>query len=190
MTQKLTRRLLCATAVALLLGSSPGWSQSRDVDESFSAVAMTNNNLGAAAGRVLIDISRWSTREESVKLAEKLREGGPQAMLTELRGAQQTGTIRTPETPGYALHYAHQTTDAQGNRRIVLITDRPISFEGQFEPVELKYPFTVVQLQIGPDGTGTGTLAYAAQLEANNDTIIVENFGTGRTKLTEVRAES
>jgi hypothetical protein len=189
MTQRFTRTLLCATAAALLLGSSPGWSQNRNA-ESFTAVAMTNNNLGAAAGRVLIDISRWSTPEESLKLAEKLREGGPQAMLTELRGAAQAGTIRTPETPGYALHFAHQTRDEQGNRRIVLITDRPISFEGQFEPLELKYPFTVVQLQIGPDGEGTGTLAYAAQLEANNDTIVVENFGTSPTKLTEVRAQS
>jgi hypothetical protein len=172
---------------ALVLMSSLALSQTHGEPEEFNAIAMANNELGVGAGRVLIRITRWSTEAESARLVNTLREKGSDALLDELSDARSVGTIRTPDTLAYDLRYAHQTPTEEGGRRIVIATDRPIGFwESVNRPRTLQYPFTVIQMQMGADGEGHGTMSYATKIRAYGNIIDLEDFATAPVMLTEI----
>jgi hypothetical protein len=177
-----------ATLIAAAVLAGPAASaQTLGAPESYRAVAILNNDLGSAAGVVLLDITRWSTAEERREFVTTLREKGSDALLDELREARSTGTIRTPDSLAYDLRFAHQMPAEDGGRRIILATDRPIGFwEAATRPRTFEYPFTVIQMEIGPDGEGKGTLSYAAKIIAAGDAIVLENFGTSPVMLTEI----
>ncbi len=74
--------------------------------------------------------------------------------------------------------------------QIVLATDRPIGFwEAVRQPRTIQYPFTVIQMQMGHDGNGKGTLSYATKIIARGDTVELENFATQPIMLTEIRSQ-
>ena len=165
-------------------------AQTRGTPEEFTAVAVVNNNLGSGAGTVLIRVERWSTDSERTRLSNALLQKGPQALLEALQDTKTVGNIRTPDSLGYPLHYAHQTPGEDGGRRVVIATDRPIGFwEATNRPRTIDYPFTVIQMQIGRDGRGTGTLSYATKILARENVIELENFATAPVMLTEITAK-
>jgi hypothetical protein len=188
----LTRTRLHASfgLAALLFATSWGAAQTTGEPEEFTAVAIVNNNLGSGAGTVLIQVTRWSPDAERAKLVTVLMEKGPMALLEALRDTRPTGRIRTPDSLGYDLHYAHQTPGEDGGRRIVLATDRPIGFwEATRRPRTIDYPFTIIQMQIGPDGRGQGTMSYFTKILAHDNIIELENFATSPVMLTEIQAK-
>ncbi len=182
-------RIIYIAAVAAVVGMLPlaGRAQTSGEKEAFTAIAIINNELGTGAGTVLIDISRWSTEAERSRLVNTLVKQGPRALLDELADARPVGSIRTPDSLAYDLRYAHQTPGEDGGRRIVLATDRPIGFwEARNQPRTIDYPFTVIQMQIGRDGKGTGTMSLATKIRAAGSVIELENFGTSPVMLTRI----
>lgn len=179
-------------AVALIVfGLLTSWTaaQTRGDKEEFTAVAMTNDELGSGAGIVQILITRWSTDAEAVKFVETLRAEGAAALLDVLRDRPSVGTIRTPDSLGYDLRFAQQSRTDEGGRQIVIATDRPIGFwEEWYRPRSVDYPFTVIQMQIGREGKGRGTMSYAARIRAVGKRIELENFSTAPVMLTEIEA--
>jgi len=176
---------------AVLSASEPGdYSQTMGQKEEFNAVAIVNNEFGAGAGRVIMRVERWSSEAERGTLIRTLMKDGPNALLDELQDMKSVGTIRTPDSLGYDLRYAHQEPGEDGGRRIVLATDRPISFwEARNQPRTIDYPFTVIEMQIGRDGEGKGTLSYATKIIARGNTIELENFTSAPIMLTKVEAK-
>jgi|SRR5262245_42174195 len=182
--------LCVCTLGALVALDRPFNAQTLGQPENFNATAIVNNNLGAGAGRVLIRITRWSTAEETKRLVTSLKTKGEDKLLDELKGMKSVGTIRTPDTLAYDLRFAHEQPGEDGGRTIVLATDRPIGFwETRNQPRTIQYPFTVVQMQIGRDGNGQGTLSYATRIRVRGDTIELENYATQPVMLTEIRSE-
>lgn len=184
-------KLVCASLalVAVLVAGSPGVSQVTDGKESFTAVAVASTNLRSGAGTVLIDIARWSTEAERTRLVSTLQNDGPEALLRLLQDTPPTGTIRTPDSLAYDLRFAHQAPGEEGGRRIVLATDRPIGFwEASTRPRTIDYPFTVIQMEIGRDGQGKGTMSYATKIVAQDNLIVLENFETAPVMLTQIQA--
>lgn len=181
----------CACVAALLSVTNPRTSaQTLGEPEDFTAVAIVNNNLASGAGTVLIHISRWSTEMERARLIKTLQEKGSEQLLEELKDMKPVGTIRTPDSLAYDLRYAHQRKGEDGGRQIVLATDRPIGFwEAVHQPRTIQYPFTVIQMQIGPDGKGKGTLSVATKVVAYNNVIELENFATQPVMLTEITSK-
>jgi hypothetical protein len=158
--------------------------------ERFNAVAIVNNARASGAGTVQIDVTRWSSATERTRLLDILRSKGAEKLLDVLRDMRPVGTIKTPDSLAYDLRYAHETAGEDGGRRLVLATDRPIGFwEASRNARTLDYPFTVIQMEIGRDGTGKGTLSYATKVIAAGDTIILENFDTQPVMLTEIKSE-
>lgn len=75
---------------------------------------------------------------------------------------------------------------------MIIATDRLMSFfEVRNQPRTIDYPFTVVQLDIGPDGTGDGRASLYAKIatDPRNNTIVLEDFGSQPVTLMNVRAE-
>src|SRR5258705_14007142 len=95
----------------------------------FTAFAVSTGDAVSrpVADTVQIDIKRWSSEAESQRLMSVLKEKGADKMLDVLREVKAVGTIRTPGTLAYDLHYAHYTPGEDGGYRILLATDRPIS---------------------------------------------------------------
>jgi hypothetical protein len=178
-----------ALATTVLSASRDG-SQTMGEREEFNATAIVNNELGAGAGRVIMRVNRWSTEAERGLLIRTLMKQGPGELLDVLREQKSVGTIRTPDTLAYDLRYSHQEPGEDGGRRIVLATDRPISFwEARNQPRTMDYPFTVIQMQIDKNGEGTGTMSYATKIIARGNTIELENFSTSPVMLTQIEAK-
>lgn len=176
--------LALAAAVAITLAAA----QTSGQPEEFSAFAIVSDNLGSGAGRVIIRVTRWSTEAERTRLSASLQKG-PDQLLEDLRDERSVGTIRTPDSLGYDLRYAHQEPGEDGGRRIVIATDRPIGFwEARNRPRTIDYPFTVIQMEIGKDGKGKGTMSYATKVMARGNVIVLENFSTAPVMLNEIKA--
>ena len=183
--------LAISLGLAALLSAVPDAStQTMGEKEEFNATAIVNNEFGSGAGRVILRVTRWSTESERGLLTRTLLKGGPQELLDALQDQKSVGTIRTPDSLGYDLRYAHQEPGDEGGRRIVLATDRPISFwEARNQPRTIDYPFTVIQMQIDRNGEGKGTLSYATKIIARGNTIELENFATSPVMLTQIEAK-
>lgn len=176
--------------LAAILAGSGAIAQTTGEREEFSAGAIVNDNLGSGAGRVIMRVTRWSSEAERGQLTRALLKSGSDALLDALQDQKSVGTIRTPDSLGYDLRYAHQEPGEDGGRRIVLATDRPISFwEARNQPRTVDYPFTVIQMQIDKNGEGKGTMSYATKIIARGNTIELENFTTAPVMLTEIRAK-
>jgi hypothetical protein len=176
-------------ATSVLLGA---WAmaQTSIAPERFTAVAVSASNVATGVGTVVITVDRWTTDAERTRLVNVLREKGPRALLDELTDIRAVGRIRTPDALGYNLHYAHQTPRPDGGRRIVIATDRPISFwEQWYRPRTVDYPFTIVQMEFGAEGRGTGTISYATKIRAYDTVIELEDFASSPIMLNDVRAE-
>ena len=184
-------RLLSLLIVVLLAGLVALHSQTLGQKERFTAVAIVNNNLGSGAGVVQIDITRWSAQSERTELLNVLKKSGAEKLLDALQDMRPVGTIKTPDSLGYDLRYANQTSLPEGGRRIVLATDRPIGFwEATHRPRTIDYPFTVIQMEIDRNGEGKGTLSYATKIIPQGDTIVLENFATQPVMLTQIKSEA
>ena len=154
------------------------------------AVDMSNTAIRTRAGTIDIVINRWSTDEERDQLLAALREGGTDGLLRALQKIKDpAGYIRTPSSIGYPLRFARQTTMADGGRRIIIATDRYVSFlEATTQPRSADYPFMLVDIRMTPDGKGTGKLMPLAKVTANEDhTVEIENYSSEPIRLTEVR---
>jgi hypothetical protein len=166
------------------------YAQTLGQKEEFTAVAIANNNIQSGAGTVLISVDRWSTTAERDRLVATLQTKGPKALVDALQDTRPVGRIRTPDSLGYDLRYAFQTPGEDGGRRIVIATDRPIGFwEAYDRPRTVDYPFTIVQMQMGADDRGTGTLSEFTKVVAYGDNIFLENFASAPIMLTDIRAK-
>ena len=87
------------------------------------------------------------------------------------------GYVRVGGGPGYDLHLAQETRGPDGKRRITLLTNSLLS---PWETRGLDYPFTVIELRVGRDGAGNGTMWIAARIAGKPEfnLIEIEDFAT------------
>jgi len=183
---------VCALASCLMYVVAPVAAKD-DVVARFTATAVSIAYPGRTGiTPVDIVINRWSTEAERERLFTTLLERGPDKLLDVLRDLPRVGYIRTPNSLGYDLHYAGRTRTPDGAERIVSATDRPIGFwEAVNRPRTIDYPFTLIELHIGPDGKGEGKLSLATKITMDRDhrTIELENYSSQPVMLKDVRRE-
>jgi hypothetical protein len=183
--------LLAATLVALVcLPSTGAQAQTLKLPLHLSAVAQDLDR--GLSTPIEITISRWSSDSVRDKLLNVLMTKGADQLLDELRDAPKVGTIGTPTSLSWDLHFARETPGEDGGVHVVLGTDRPIAFSEQWNSSRtLEYPFTVVELHLNKDGEGEGTMSYATKIipDPENKSIVLENWGTQRVRLTQVRPQ-
>jgi hypothetical protein len=181
-------------ALAALAAVATGTAlRAADAKASFSAEAANLSNVGPGGhlGRVDITITRWSTDQERETLRTALVENGTEGLLKQLQKMEPVGFIRGSDTIGWDLRYAHETTTAEGKRKIVFATDRPISWlEARNQPRTMDYRFTVGELRVDDQGKGQGQLAVAVKVNYNpTDKVLeLENYASEPLRLMNVRA--
>lgn len=165
--------------VAALLAGTPASAQ--DPVDRFSAVAvdMLSTTPGAGTTSVNIVINRWSTDAERDRLVTTLMEKKSNALLDALRAMPRAGSIAPSGGVGFEIKFARRIVEPGARERIILVTDRPMSFwERRDAGRTTDYPFTVVELRMPPNGDGEGRIAVAAQILADpvNQTVVLENY--------------
>jgi len=185
-------RSITVVPALVLLVCSLAFAQTNGQAERFTANAVSlSPEYGTGQQVVDITINRWSPAAERARLVTALQEKGPNELLKQLQKNKPVGRIRTPDSLGYDLRYAYQQTDPDGGRTIVIATDRPIGFwEATQRPRSIDYPFTVIQMKLTRDGTGTGTMSYATRIVAHENNVIeLEDFASQPIMLNNIKAE-
>jgi hypothetical protein len=157
-----------ATAAFVVLGALSISAQApRNVPvEHFSAGSPAMTTTARLTLRpVEIAITQWSTHTEHRELASALIEQGPLAFARLLCNYESAGFIRITGAPDVVIRYAWSIDEPDGNRRIYLATDRPVSLSSASMrrfPDEESLIF--VELRVNQEGDGEGKLSDAAQL--------------------------
>jgi len=150
---------------------------------------VNNSTIGqAGAGPVDITISHWTSEADRDRLMTLFKEKGEKALLSALQDQKPVGTISTPGSVAYDLRYARQLPTAEGGRRIILATDRPMGFwEASEQTRSVDYPFTLIELRLDKSGNGEGKLSFATKLTLENNTLVIENYANQPVMLNEVK---
>ena len=182
MRKALLTALACVAAIATASAQQQSAAQlANNAPETFTAFAVNMNSrtAGAATATVDIHVQRYSTDKERDQLMDAFKSGGQDRLLDVLQKLPVVGYIRTPTSLRYDLHFARQVPNPEGGRKVVLLTDRHLQmWEVVNSTRSTNYPFTLVQLQIGPDGKGVGKASIATKItQGGMDNVIeLENF--------------
>ncbi len=157
------------------------------------AVNISGTGVPATGATLEIVIERWSTDVEREKLRGLLIEKGSDALLRALQGIKpRAGYIRGSTSLGWDVQYAREQPSADGGRRVILATDRPMSYwELSNRPRSVEYEFTLAEIRLSKDGKGEGKLAPAAKIswDADTRTIEIENYGMEPVRLAQAQVE-
>jgi hypothetical protein len=180
-----------ALSLGMVMGNAPLSWQSAGKPLRFTALAANLSNVGrTGAGSIEISIERWSTEAERNELMTQFVENGSDGLLRALRKMPRVGYIRTPNSLGYDLHLAYTPSSNEGGRRIVLATDRPISFwEAANRPRTIDYPFTVIELRLDRNDHGEGKLSLFTKVTYDEalKMVVLENYANEPVRLLSVK---
>jgi hypothetical protein len=159
------RRFAIATVSILALLSAPVLAEDKKpMADEFTAVFISMNAPGAMGSPVQIYIESYTPDDVAESLAKTLQEKGQLALVNALPSTR-AGTIRIGTADGYPLSIARQRTAEDGSRTIFLASNKPFAGFAVAEGGNAaNYPFGFIQLDLKPDGTGTGTIVGAAAL--------------------------
>lgn len=175
-------------AVAFLTLSA--FAQTMGTPEKYTATAMNLNN--GRAGTIDITVNRWSTDKQRDALIAVVTSKGTEKLLDAIQDMPAMGHFGAPGNLSWDIHFARKMPLPEGGERVVLVTDRRISFwEASRQPRSYDYPFTVIELRLNHDGEGEGKMSLATKViyDKKENMITLENFQTSPVMLTNVKRE-
>jgi hypothetical protein len=189
MTRMHVPRAALALALALTLASAgASLASAEDALLHLRAWAVNLNN-GARTNTVDIVIERWSTPEEIEKLRGVMIEDRTRLLDAVQKIKPRCGYFRTSNTLGWDVQFAHETQMDDGTRKIVIGTDRPVSFfEARNNPRSRDYEFTLAEIRMPKEGKGQGKAIPAAKLtwDKQKNTLEIENYSREPVRLNEI----
>jgi len=189
------RKLIALAVVAGFLFAGPAQAQEKKEKPRkyrFTAFAV-NMNSGPKAGVIDITLERLTTAEERDNLIAAFVEGGQDKLLSALQKVKpRVGFIRSPNSLGYDLQYAWRIVNSDGTSRIIIGTDRPVSFfEASRNTRTMDYPFTIIEMRLDAKGEGEGRMASGTKISKSKDgkTIELENYGISPVALNQIKLQ-
>jgi hypothetical protein len=193
-------------AIGVLLSSPPARTQGRapanlTLPLRLSAFAVNMGGTLRTTGTWDIRITRWTTPDERAKLLGQVVENDPRDLMRALVKLPDHGRIRVPGHSGpdphkvvlgWTLHYAWHTPTDEGGHRIVLATDRYITFEeARSSARTLDYPFTLMEIRLNKDGEGEGKASIATKIsfDKKRNTMELENYTIEPVRLNQVKIQ-
>jgi hypothetical protein len=177
--------------VLIGLATLPAATRAADALLQMHAFAVNVSGLGRTRTETLnISIERWTTDAERKVLVDTLIEKGKDALLDAVEKIKpRAGFIRTSTSLGWAIQYAREVSLPNGGKRIIIATDRPMSFyEMTNNTRSADYDFMLAEIRLGPDGKGEGKLVPAAKISYDQDKrqVEIENYANEPVRLTQV----
>jgi hypothetical protein len=201
MTRFSLRPASLVTALALLLTPALPAAAQVVLPIRMRAFAVNmSNNLTGANGILQIVLDRWSTEQERATLLQTVPKGQDD-LVRALQKQSVKGRINIPGWTGpdpqnyrlgWDLRYAWHEVLPDGGERIVIATDRQMSFrEVTNNPRTTDYPFLLIQIQLNKEGKGQGKMAAFTQIryDKKKNVMEIENYGTEPVRLNEITTE-
>ena len=169
-------------------GATPGF----DLPQQYSATAF--GQAGSVAGKnfgLNVYITGWTSDQDLQGFAGTLKESGPDALVKAMEKTKDVGRLAPTGSVGSGFRIARYRPDPKGGLRIVMVTNRPMSFGELYRGSRsTDYQFGIVVLHIDKDGKGSGTLAPACKIKFDkNGELQVEHYGQKPWRLANVRRE-
>lgn len=185
---------LGATLLAASVLSTPVATADDGLPLRLSAVAVNLSGLGRPGAETLqIVIERWSTDEEQKMLIDTLIEKGNDQLVGVVQKIKpRAGYIRTTTSLGWDLQFARLEARPGGGRRLMFLTDRPMSFfERARNTRSSEYEFLFAEIHLHPDGKGEGKLVPAAKVyyDRADKLLEIEDYAFQPVRLTQVTTD-
>lgn len=164
-------RLLCRTSILCLFPILAGIGTVVDAQErmTIQATAMgTSTQLGKMYN-VNITIEQFSTPEDRKALIDAFKRSGQDGLVSVLEDMKQKGRIRFASGGvGNDIKYIIELPAEKGHRRLRLVTDRTLAFTELYQGTRSRdYTVGAIELDLTPDGKGSGTVLPACKLTVN-----------------------
>jgi hypothetical protein len=181
-------RISMGILAGLLFTPLAASAQVVDAPARFTAAAVDMNR--GTAGTLEFVVNRWSSDADRDRLWQVMFDQGPEKLLDALKDMPRMGYIRTPGRVGWDIRFAHHIAEPDGGERIMIVTDRHMSFrEVANRPRSFDYPFTVIEVRLQKSGDGDGKAMVATRIYGDKDTRVMtlENFDIQPVTLTKVK---
>jgi len=194
-----------AGALALLspfvgVPSSAVAEESANLPMNFQAnvIAVPGTAGGARGTMIEIRIREWTTEEERQQVLTEIKEASAQsgrnrnrAVARALRGASRVGSMNLRGTTGWPIRYSRITQLPDGGQRIILATDRPVSWNEALNTGSVVGDFdvTALELTLDAEGNGEGRLSVGTEVRWNEaaEKLEVTNFSVQPATLGNLR---
>jgi hypothetical protein len=180
---------LSLAASALLMPILFAQQEQKTNKEAYSAVAIgTGGTVGGKSIPFDMRINRYATDEEIDKLAELLKEKGPDALRRALEKLD-VGRINPVGSVGNQIAVARKR-QIGSDTVITLVTARNMPFIELYRGGRTTdYPFGFVRLTLNEKGEGTGQIIVAAKIrfDKKKGHYEIESFGHQYIKAINVR---
>lgn len=165
------RRLLYHTSIVCLFPVLAGIGITVKAQErmTIQATAMgTSTQLGKMY-EVNIIIEQFSTLEDREALIGAFKRSGQDGLVSVLEDMKPKGRIRFASGGvGNDIKYIFELPAEKGHRRLRLVTDRTLAFAELYQGTRSRdYAVGVMELDLTPDGKGSGTVLPACKLTVN-----------------------
>jgi len=161
--------LRCATVVCILLFLASMGSILRAQERmTIQATAMgTSTQMGKIAN-LNIYIEGYSTTEDRASLINAFKKSGQTGMVSVLEDMKPKGRIRFASGGvGNDIKYIIELPSQKG-RKLRLVTDRTLAFAELYQGTRSSdYTVGAIELELTPDGKGSGTVLPACKLTVN-----------------------
>ncbi len=145
-----------------------------------------------------IRIREWTTEEEREQVLSEIKEASSQstrnrnrAVARALRCASRVGSMNLRAQTSWSVRYSRMTQMPDGKKRIILATDRPVSFSEALNTGSVVGDFdvTLIEMTLDAEGNGDGVLSLGTEVRWNDgdNKIEVTNFSSQPIKLGNVR---
>lgn len=193
-----------ATGIALLLPmavtTTPAAAEAGDLPMNLQANVMVTQSgtPGPRSSMIEIRVREWTTEEERQQVLTEIKDASAQstrnrnrAVARALRGASRVGSMNLRAQTSWPIRYSRLTQLPDGKQRIVLATDRPVTFDEAMNQGSIVGDFdvTVIELILDADGNGEGILSLGTEVRWNEqkEDLEVTNFSSQPIKLGNVR---
>ena len=141
--------------------------------------------------RLPLTIDRWSTDSERESVMRALAADDARNLLDALRNTGRIGTLYWPGGLEYAVRYARRQSRPDGGSDVILLVDRPLWVWWDAKAGSSTYPYSVVQMRLGPDGKGEGRVSIDTPVKTDNALgIALADYDKAAALITDVRRDN
>jgi len=135
---------------------------------TIQATAMGTSTQSGKIANVNINIEQYSTPEDRNSLISAFQKSGQEGMVKVLEDMRPKGRIRFASGGvGNDIKYIIELPSSKG-RKLRLVTDRTLAFAELYQGTRSRdYAVGAIELELTPDGKGSGTVLPACKLTVN-----------------------
>ncbi len=185
--------VVAAMIVVLVVAVDTASAKKNEIIEKYQANAISMAG-GAGSSIVEMNIYSWTTEEVRQELLDDIKNAtaskyNNRDVAKALRGQNKVGYAFLAGKQGYPIRYSRKA-EHNGKTRIILATDRPVSFGEVYSQSQLgDFDATIIILDVDENGKGEGVLSVGTEVKWDDtkNSIAVTNVSSQPIKLTGVK---